>query len=64
MESKLVQGQQQPPEYLPLPSLECIEVPKIFDWVLKTTQIVMNPRLIQIACLCHFRFVLRPEFLK
>ncbi|GAC41507.1 hypothetical protein [Paenibacillus popilliae] len=40
MESKLVQGQQTPPEYLPLPSLECIEVPKIFDWVLKTTQIV------------------------
>lgn len=40
MESKIIQGQQTPPEYLPLPSLECIEVPKIFDWVLKVTQIV------------------------
>lgn len=40
MENKIIQGQQTPPEYLPLPSLECIEVPKIFDWVLKVTQIV------------------------
>lgn len=40
MESKIIQGQQTPPEYLPLPSLECIEVPKIFDWVLKVTPIV------------------------
>lgn len=40
MESKLIQGKTTPPEYLPLPSLECIEVSKVFDWVLTATQIV------------------------
>lgn len=50
MESKIIQGQQTPPEYLPLPSLECIEVPKIFDWVLKVTQIV-DESTIAPACL-------------
>ncbi|WP_195576045.1 hypothetical protein [Paenibacillus sp. 1001270B_150601_E10] len=50
MESKLVQGQQVP-EYLPLPSLECIEVPKIFDWVLKVTQIVDESTIDPALCL-------------
>ncbi|MBN3523168.1 BMQ_0737 family morphogenetic spore coat protein [Paenibacillus apiarius] len=51
MESKLVQGQTTPPEYLPLPSLECIEVPKIFDWVLKVTQIVDESTVDPMSCL-------------
>jgi len=51
MESKLVQGQTTPPEYLPLPSLECIEVPKVFDWVLLTTQIVDEACIDPALCL-------------
>lgn len=50
MESKLIQGQSTPPEYLPLPSLECIEVPKVFDWVLKVTQIV-DESTVDASCL-------------
>ncbi|OPA80176.1 hypothetical protein BVG16_05370 [Paenibacillus selenitireducens] len=51
MERKLVQGQQTSPEYLPLPSLECIQVPKIFDWIVKVTQIVDESTIDPAACL-------------
>lgn len=50
MERKLVQGQQTPPEYLPLPTLECIEVPKVFDWVVKVTQIVDESTIDPVQC--------------
>lgn len=50
MDNKLVQDPVTPPEYLPLPSLECIEVSKVFDWVLNTTQIV-DEATIDSACL-------------
>lgn len=49
MERKLVQGQNTPPEYLPLPTLECIQVRKIFDWIVKVTQIV-DESVIDQAC--------------
>ncbi|OGX68722.1 MAG: hypothetical protein A2189_09640 [Paenibacillus sp. RIFOXYA1_FULL_44_5] len=51
MEYKLVQGQQLPAEYLPMPTLECIEVPKVFDWVLKVTQIVDESTIDPLQCL-------------
>ncbi|WP_314591457.1 hypothetical protein [Paenibacillus terrigena] len=51
MERKLVQGQNTPPEYLPLPTLECIQVPKIFDWIVKVVQIVDESIIDPVACL-------------
>jgi hypothetical protein len=51
MEHKVVQGQQLPAEYLPMPTLECIEVPKVFDWVLKVTQIVDESTIDPVQCL-------------
>lgn len=47
MEVKSIQGKQQ---YLPLPTLECIRVDKVYDWIIQVTQIV-NESIIPDECL-------------